>query len=71
LELYAEDATTLLESGESSNLGRLANVEWISDRNSQVFLRMRHLDGRVIGNGVSYTVKIEQGYHHYFPMLFK
>jgi hypothetical protein len=69
LELYAEDGTTLIERVDSPSFGHLARLAWNSDRSGQVFLRVRHLDGRVIGNIVAYTVSIDQGYSLYFPLL--
>jgi hypothetical protein len=71
LELYDDDETTLLADGSSSTFGRMATIEWDSDRDGDVFLRMRHLDGRVIGNQVLYEVSVQQGYWMYFPLMNK
>jgi hypothetical protein len=69
LELYTGDGATLLDTGESSSFGRLAIIDWISDRDDDVYLRVRHMDGRVIGNSVAYMLEIDQGYSLYFPLL--
>jgi hypothetical protein len=44
-------------------------LKWTSDRTGQVFLRLRHLDGRVAGNAVSYSLAVRQLTETYLPFV--
>jgi hypothetical protein len=69
LELHAADGTTLLAQGSAAAFGQVAQIKWISDRESQVYLRARHLDGRVIGSAVSYMLEIREDYRTYLAIV--
>jgi murein DD-endopeptidase MepM/ murein hydrolase activator NlpD len=69
LELYAADGTTSLAQGSAAGFGKSAQIKWISDRQGQVYLRVRHLDGRVIGSAVSYQLEVREDYRTYLAFV--
>ena len=58
LVLYASDATTVLAQVSANTLGAPTTIHWIASQNGWVYIRIRHLDGRVAGNVVTYRVGI-------------
>ncbi len=56
--MYAANGASLLASASSTNWAQPAVMYWQSDRNELVYLRMRHVDGRVIGNDVTYQLLV-------------
>ncbi len=69
LELYAADGTTLINSAQSNFMGDKARLIWTSERTDQVYLRIRHLDGKVAGNIVSYNLKVDKFFPLFFPFI--
>ncbi|MBE9474632.1 MAG: hypothetical protein IMY85_07045, partial [Chloroflexi bacterium] len=69
LELYAADGTTLITSAQSNMIGEKARIIWTSDRTDQVYLRVRHLDGNIAGNIVSYELKINNFWPIFLPLI--
>ncbi len=69
MELYAADGTTLITSTQSNLVGEKARLIWTSDRTDQVYLRIRHLDGNIAGNIVSYNLKVNKFLPIYFPFI--
>jgi hypothetical protein len=69
IELYAKNGTTLISTAGSGEFGDPAVLKWTSDRTGQVFLRLRHLDGRVAGNAVSYSLAVRQLTETYLPFV--
>lgn len=64
---------TLLDSGgitlthaAATGLGDSICLNWVSDRDEVVYLRIRHTDGRVAGEGVTYQVTVLIGAHEMF-----
>ena len=69
LELYAADGTTLIKSAQSNMIGEKARIIWTSDRTDQVYLRVRHLDGNIAGNIVSYELKVNYFLQIFLPFI--
>lgn len=69
LELFAGDGTTLITSAQSNFMGDKARLIWTSERTDQVYLRIRHLDGKVAGNIVSYNLKVDKFFPLFFPFI--
>ena len=69
LELYAIDGTTLISSVQSGGFGEVSRLIWTADRDEQVYLRVRHLDGRVAGNIVTYKLRINRFLQNFLPIL--
>jgi hypothetical protein len=68
-ELYAADGTTLIAASQSSEFGEKSYLIWTSDRNDQVYLRVRHLNGKVAGNIVSYKLRINRFLQNFLPVI--
>ena len=58
LELYAKNGSTLLASASPPAWGQPTMMSWLSDRNDLVYVRMRHVDGGVIGEDVAYQLLV-------------
>jgi hypothetical protein len=69
VSLYAADATTLLAELTPRTFGVHTYLVWTSDRDGLVYLRLHHIDGRVIGTAVSTTLTIKTGNLSYFPLV--
>ena len=69
ISLYAQDGTTLLEESSSSDFGKNTILVWTSERDELVYIRFRHLDGRVIGNDVATTISVRSGNWTYLPVI--
>jgi hypothetical protein len=69
ISLYAGDGTTLLAEASPAQFGKNTILVWTSDRNSEVYLRLKHLDGRVIGNDVGSTVSVKTGGWTFLPVV--
>jgi hypothetical protein len=69
LELYAANATTLLATAQSNILGENVRIIWTSDRDDLVYLRVRHLDGNIAGNVVSYQLMVYRYSPVFLPIL--
>ena len=68
LDLYANDGTTRLATASPTQFGEFVNISWESDRDGFVYLRVSHLDGRVIGSEVAYQIVIWGGYRTFMPI---
>ena len=69
LELYAIDGTSLISSAQSSGFGEKSQLFWTADRDDQVYLRVRHVDGKVAGNIVSYQLRINRFIQNFLPII--
>jgi murein DD-endopeptidase MepM/ murein hydrolase activator NlpD len=69
LSLYAADATTLLAELTPSTFGAHSYLIWTSDRDGLVYLRLHHVDGRVIGTDVATTLSVKTGNLSYLPLV--
>jgi hypothetical protein len=71
LELYAVDGTTLITSYNPTEFGQGSFLRWTSDRDGQIYLRIRHIDGRIAGNIVAYQVSVNKEIPVYLPLVHK
>ncbi len=69
ISLFAQDGTTLLAEATPSEFGGTTLLVWTSDRDEIVYLRFRHVDGRVIGNDVGSTISVSSGFWTYVPAI--
>jgi hypothetical protein len=69
ISLFAEDGQTLLAQATPSSFGSDTILIWTSDRDGPVYIRLSHVDGRVIGNEVGSTVYLKTGTWTYLPLL--
>jgi hypothetical protein len=69
LELYADDGTTLLSSVTPSKLGDQTTLLWEADRSGYVLGRIRHLDGRVLGNPIAYNLIVAESGQIFLPFV--
>jgi hypothetical protein len=60
LELYGSQASSgpLLAENQSQAFGQPTSLIWSASQDDTYLLRMRHPDGRVLGSGVQYQVKV-------------
>ncbi len=70
ISLYAQDGVTLLLETSPQEFGDNTALAWTSDYDGWVYIRIRHLDGRVIGNDVSTTVSVRTGEWTLLPIVF-
>jgi hypothetical protein len=70
ISLYAQDGVTLLAEVVPKSFGENTALVWSSDRDGQVYLRFRQIDGRVIGNDVGSTIYVKTGLWTYFPIVY-
>ncbi|MBC7228220.1 MAG: phosphodiester glycosidase family protein [Thermoflexales bacterium] len=73
LTLYDADGTTVLaENDDIAYPDNLASrVAWVARRDGWLYARVRHWDGRVAGNAVTYTLRLEEGYRLYLPLVLR
>jgi hypothetical protein len=73
LELYSQaaggGAGTLLAQIAPGAIGEASRLFYKAPAAGVVLLRMRHLDGRVAGDGASYQVRARQGRTMYLPII--
>ena len=71
ISLYAENGTTLLSETVPGGFGGTNSLGWTSDRTAQVYIRLRHVDGRVIGSDVRNTLSVHTGNLIFMPLMGK
>lgn len=69
ISLYAQDGTNLLAESFPREFGDNTYFIWTSDRDGMVYLRFRHVDGRVIGSSVASTISVQTGTLTFLPLL--
>lgn len=69
LELYDSDGTTLLLEARSKDLGESAQIIWKSDEARDIYLRVRHLNGGIIGNPVAYRLSVGKLIQMFLPII--
>ena len=70
IDLFAEDGTSKLASTSAERLGEQTNLVWTADRNRLVYIRMKHIDEKVIGEDVTYRVTVKS-LALYMPFIYK
>jgi hypothetical protein len=69
ISLYAQDGSTLQAESVPKKFGTNTTLSWTSKHDEIVYLRFRHVDGRVIGNDVTYTVFVRTGAWTFLPII--
>lgn len=69
LELYAGNGTTLLASSSPLNLGNPTPLLWLADRSGSIYVRVRHIDGRILGNPITYDLIVAESGQIYLPVI--
>ncbi len=69
ISLYAQDGTSLLKESVPKEFGDNTYLIWTSDRDELVYLRFRHVDGRVIGTSVASMISVHTGTLTFLPIL--
>lgn len=68
LELYGDNGTTLLANMKSESFGKSTFILWKSTQATDLYLRIRHLDGRIAGNIVAYQLQIAEVTSTFLPL---
>src|SRR4030042_1630134 len=69
ISLFSQDGSTLLAESVPQKFGDNSALVWWSHRNEPVYIRFRHLDGRVIGNDVATTIFVRAGTWTFMPII--
>jgi hypothetical protein len=69
ISLFSQDGSTLLAESAPQKFGDNSALVWLSNRNEPVYIRFRHLDGRVIGNDVANTIFVRAGIWTFLPII--
>lgn len=69
LELYNSDGSSLLMEARSKDLGENAQIIWKSEDAREVYLRVRHLNGGIIGNPVAYRLSVGRLTQMFLPII--
>jgi hypothetical protein len=69
ISLFAQDGTTLLAEATPPKFGAGTVLAWIADRDGEVYLRLRHVDSRVIGNDVGGWLSVKTGMWFFLPSV--
>lgn len=67
LSLYATDGVTLLAESVPDTFGQFHTLSWTASTDGTVYLRVRHLNGGVIGTTVAYQVWVIKDYAQFLP----
>jgi murein DD-endopeptidase MepM/ murein hydrolase activator NlpD len=67
LSLYRSDGELISET-VSTEIGKEATLIWFADENGKFYVKVQHLDGRIAGSGVYYSLRVLEGYHLYLPL---
>jgi hypothetical protein len=71
ISLFAQDGNTLLAETTPSKFGAETVLVWTADRDGEVYLRLRHVDSRVIGNNVGSAISVKTGMWFYLPSVYR
>lgn len=71
LTLYAADGNTEIVTIDPPAFSQPTQLIWTADRNGKVFLRNRHVDGRVAGNVVAYELTVRLVKPLFIPMIYR
>jgi hypothetical protein len=69
ISIFAQDGTNLLAESSPAQFGKSTLMIWTSDRDGQIYLRFRHVDGRVIGTDVGSTISVKTGELFFLPTI--
>ncbi len=68
ISLFAQDGTTLL-THSTGTFGKNSSLNWTAGSDQPVYLRLRHVDGRVIGSQVGGTFYVKTGNLAFLPLV--
>ncbi len=71
ISIYAADGVTLLAEAAPAQLNQPTYLTWNAKSTGKVYLRLKHLDGRVAGKSVAYTISLAEGLHVFLPLVIK
>ncbi|OGO27069.1 MAG: hypothetical protein A2136_04795 [Chloroflexi bacterium RBG_16_54_11] len=69
ISLFGQDGTTLIAESIPSKFGNSTFLIWTPDQDQTVYLRFRHVDGRVIGTNVSSIVSVTTNEFRFLPFI--
>jgi murein DD-endopeptidase MepM/ murein hydrolase activator NlpD len=69
ISLFAQDGVTLLAQSSAPDFGANTILGWTADRDQPVYVRLRHVDGRVIGTNVGGTFYVKTGTVTFLPVI--
>jgi hypothetical protein len=69
LSLVADDGLTILAQATPARFGDTSVLVWTSDRDGDVYIRLQHVDGRVIGSDVGGTLLVKTGSWTFLPAV--
>ena len=70
IRFYAADGTTLLAETSPTILGQSSILFWEPTQNQTIHVQLRHINGDVAGNGVTYWVRLVDEFV-YLPLIFR
>jgi hypothetical protein len=69
ISLFGTDGATLLKESSPTGFGQSTHLSFTAAQSGEYYLRLSHIDGNVAGNGVSYLVRAQEGYHIHLPSI--
>ncbi len=69
ISLFAQDGTTLLGQAAAQAFGGDTTLAWLADRSEPVYIRLRDVDGRIIGSDIGGTFYVKTGLVTYLPLM--
>ena len=58
IRLFSADGTSLLAETSPTNFGETSILIWTAKQSGTIFVQLSHIDGNVVGNGVSYRLNL-------------
>lgn len=68
MRFFTANGTTLLAETIPTTFGQSTQVIWQAPSNQTVYVQLQHLDGRVAGNGVTYSVYLQDSFA-FLPLI--
>jgi hypothetical protein len=69
ISLFAQDGITLLAQASAPEFGKSTILSWLADRDQQIYVRLHHADGRVIGSTVGSTFYVKSAIPFFLPIV--
>ncbi|GAB4496615.1 MAG: hypothetical protein OHK0052_06830 [Anaerolineales bacterium] len=69
--LYAADGTTLLGMSTAERFGDAVGLVWRAEVSATYFVEVKHIDPRVAGDAVAYTLRLQPGSVLFLPLLLR
>ena len=71
IRLYESDGVTLITERAPAGFGQSVVLAYTPEQDGVLYMRIRHLNGSVLGSAVTYQVWVQEGYLTYFPIVEK